>query len=123
MKLKEASNAKIKGVYLFIFFKRSISEDVFSGVKIFIFKNIGVRAHILNPIFIALFFAHYGKLSFHVLFTTSSQKEKQCKAKEANVGKNFSFLFFLKNFFNIHFSTPYRKSQSKALVFSQNAQL
>ena len=74
--------------------------------------------HILNPIFISLFFALYGKLRFHVLFTTSSQKEKQCKAKEANVGKKLLFFVFLKNFFNINFSTPYRKSQSKALVFS-----
>ena len=50
----EASNAKIKGVYLY-FFKRSISEDVFSGVKKFIFKNIGIRAHTKSNIYCTIF--------------------------------------------------------------------
>ena len=116
VKLKEASNAKIKGVYLY-FFKRSISEDVFSGVKKFIFKNIGVRAHTKSNIYFTIFCPLW-KAQVPCFIYYASQKEKQCKAKEANVGKKLLFFVFLKNFFNINFSTPYRKSQSKALVFS-----
>ena len=45
---------KSKG-FIYIFFKRSISEDVFSGLKIFIFKNIGVRAHTKSNIYCTIF--------------------------------------------------------------------